>query len=105
MQLLLMYEEKKMYNLSGDSIDHAPNYFRHCYHCCCCQQNSVVNCKRKYREKDLVVVFDAHADAIEHNGDQDGALNVPAFNEALDTSTHSAHSPTCTVSNSKEDTD
>jgi len=34
----------------------------------------------------LVVVLDAHADAVKHDGDEDGALDVPAFDEALDVS-------------------
>ena len=48
----------------------------------------------------LVVVFDAHADAVEHDGDQDGALYVTAFNEALDASTQLPHSPTYSATTS-----
>jgi len=46
----------------------------------------------------LVVVFDAHADAVEHNGDEDGTLDVSAFDEALDAAAQPGHSSSCTIS-------
>jgi len=51
---------------------------------------------------DLVVVLDAHADAVEHDGDQYGSLDVPAFDEALDAAPHAARAPSCitTISSS-----
>jgi len=48
---------------------------------------------------DLVVVLDAHADAVEHDGDQYGSLDVPAFDEALDAAPHAARAPSCITTN------
>jgi len=48
----------------------------------------------------LVVVLDAHADAVEHDSDEDGALHVSAFDESLDTSPQPGHPSSCSSSSS-----
>jgi len=48
----------------------------------------------------LVVILDAHADAVEHNSDEDGALHVSAFDESLDTSPQPGYPSSCSSSSS-----
>jgi len=43
----------------------------------------------------LVVVLNAHADAVEHYSDENGALNVTAFDEAFDVSPQPGQTPSC----------
>jgi len=38
-------------------------------------------CVREREREHLVVIFDAHADTVEHDGDENGALGVPTLDE------------------------
>jgi len=50
----------------------------------------------------LIVVLDAHADAVEHDGDKNGALDVSTLHESLDTSSHPRQLTSCISSSSSQ---